>query len=168
MSQEKVPPVALGRPGRALEVVGAVMILAMMTVTAIDVAGRYFLGKPIGGAFEVTEILMGLVIFAGMPLATARREHIAIDLFDTALSRRMRCWQAAVGDLVCAFVSAILAGRIWARSQQLLMVGETTMQLGIPRGLVAAAMALLMATAAIVFLCASVVALRGAIAGGRA
>jgi hypothetical protein len=42
------------------------------------------------------------------------------------------------------------------------------MQLGIPRGLVAAAMALLMATAAIVFLCASVVALRGAIAGGRA
>ena len=110
----------------------------------------------------------GLVIFAGMPLATARREHIAIDLFDTALSRRMRCWQAAVGDLVCAFVSAILAWRIWARSQQLLMVGETTMQLGIPRGFVAAAMSLLMASAAIVFLCASVVALRAAIAGPRA
>ena len=122
MSEDKVPPVALGRPGRVLEVVGAAMILAMMVVTAIDVAGRYFLGKPIGGAFEVTEILMGLVIFAGMPLATARREHIAIDLFDTALSRRTRCWQAAVGDLVCAFVSAILAWRIWARSQQLLMV----------------------------------------------
>jgi len=119
VSEDKVPPVALGRPGRVLEVVGAAMILAMMVVTAIDVAGRYFLGKPIGGAFEVTEILMGLVIFAGMPLATARREHIAIDLFDTALSRRTRCWQAAVGDLVCAFVSAILAWRIWARSQQL-------------------------------------------------
>lgn len=168
MSDQKVPPVALGRPGRVLEVVGAVMILAMMTVTAVDVAGRYFIGRPIGGAFEVTEILMGLVIFAGMPLATARREHIAIDLFDTALSWRARCWQAAVGDLACAFVSAILAWRIWARSQQLVAVGETTMQLGIPRGIVAAAMGVLMAAAALVFVCASAVALRSAIAGRRA
>ena len=71
---DKVPPVPLGRAGRILEAIGGAMILAMMVVTAIDVAGRYFLNRPIGGAFEVTEILMGLVIFAGMPLATARRE----------------------------------------------------------------------------------------------
>ena len=162
---EKVPPVALGGAGRILEAIGGAMILAMMTITALDVAGRYFLNHPIGGAFEITEVLMGLVIFAGMPLATARREHIAIDLFDTALSWRSRCWQAAIGDAICAAISAVLAWRIWTRGQSLLAVGETTMQLGLPRGAVALAMGALMAAAAIVFVFASVVALRAAIRG---
>jgi len=162
---QKVPPVALGRAGRILEAIGGAMILAMMTVTALDVAGRYFLNRPIGGAFEITEVLMGLVIFAGMPLATARREHIAIDLFDTALSRRTRCWQAAIGDLDCAGISAALAWRIWTRGQSLIAVGETTMQLGLPRGAVALAMSVLMGAAALVFVVASLVALRAAIRG---
>ena len=162
---QKVPPVALGRAGRILEAIGGAMILAMMTVTALDVAGRYFLNRPIGGAFEITEVLMGLVIFAGMPLATARREHIAIDLFDTALSWRSRCWQAAIGDAICAGISAVLAWRIWTRGQSLLAVGETTMQLGLPRGAVALAMSALMATAALVFVFASATALAAAIRG---
>ncbi len=166
--QEKLPPVPLGAPGRALEAIGGAMILAMMAVTAIDVAGRYFLGRPIGGAFEITEILMGLVIFAGMPIATARRAHIAIDLFDTALSWRMRCWQAVIGDAICAVIAAVLAWRIWARAQSLLAVGETTMQLGVPRGLVAWGMSALMASAALVFLLASGLALRAALSGRRA
>ena len=162
---EKVPPVPLGRPGRILEAIGGAMILAMMAVTAVDVAGRYFLGRPIGGAFEITEILMGLVIFAGMPLATARREHIAIDLFDTRLSWRSRCWQAAIGDAICAAISAILAWRILSRGQSLLAVGEKTMQLGLPRGAVALVMSGLMGVAALVFVVASALALRAAIRG---
>jgi TRAP-type C4-dicarboxylate transport system permease small subunit len=93
------------------------------------------------------------------------REHIAIDLFATALSFRKQCWQAAIGDLLCAIVSGVLAWRIWTRGQSLLAVGETTMQLGVPRGLVALAMSGLMAAAAVVFVFASATALRAAIAG---
>lgn len=159
----KVPAAPLGRVGRVLEVVGGLMILAMMVVTTIDVVGRYFISKPLWGGFEMTEILMGLVIFAGMPIATARREHITIDLFDAFLGLRTRCWQAAIGDVVCAAASAVLAWRMWLRGQQLLSVGETTLQLGIPRGLIACAMAVLMAVAAVVFVAAAIVALRAAL-----
>lgn len=161
----KVPPVPLGTPGRVLEYVGGAMILAMMVVTTIDVVGRYFFSKPLWGGFETTEILMGLVVFAGMPMATARRDHITIDLFDAMLSWRTRCWQAALGDLVCAAIAAALAWRIWMRGQQLVNVGETTMQLGIPRGYVALGMAVLMAVAALVFVAAALVALRAALRG---
>lgn len=161
----KVPPVPLGTAGRALEYVGGAMILAMMVVTTIDVVGRYFFSKPLWGGFETTEILMGLVVFAGMPMATARREHITIDLFDALLSFRLRCWQAAIGDLVCAAVAGVLAWRVWIRGQALITVGETTMQLGIPRGYVALGMSVLMALAALVFVAASVVAARAAVSG---
>ena len=116
----KVPPVPLAGAGRALEYVAGAMILAMMTVTTIDVVGRYFFSKPLWGGFETTEILMGLVVFAGMPIATARREHITIDLLDAALSWRLRCWQAALGDLVCAGIAGLLAWRVWIRGDGLL------------------------------------------------
>jgi TRAP-type C4-dicarboxylate transport system permease small subunit len=164
----KPPPVPLGAPGRALEYLGGAMILTMMVVTTVDVVGRYFFAKPLWGGFETTEILMGLVVFAGMPMATARREHITIDLFDAMLSWRMRCWQAALGDLVCAAIAAALCWRIWMRGQQLVAVGETTMQLGIPRGYVALAMSALMLVAALVFVAAALVALRAALSGRRA
>jgi TRAP-type transport system small permease protein len=161
----KVPPVPLGVAGRALEYVGGAMILAMMVVTTIDVVGRYFFAKPLWGGFETTEILMGLVVFAGMPMATARREHISIDLFDAMLSFRLRCWQAAIGDLVCAAIAGVLAWRVWMRGQALVNVGETTMQLGIPRGYVALGMSALMGVAAIVFVAAALVAARAALTG---
>ena len=158
----------LGAPGRALEYVGGAMILSMMVVTTIDVVGRYFFSRPLWGGFETTEILMGLVVFAGMPMATARREHITIDLFDAMLSWRARCWQAALGDLVCAGIAAALCWRIWIRGQHLIGVGETTMQLGIPRGYVALAMSVLMLAAALVFVAAALVAARAALSGRRA
>jgi len=68
-----VPPASLGRAGRILGIIAGAMIMGMMVVTTVDVIGRDVFNRPLLGAFEVTEILMGLVIFAGMPLATAAR-----------------------------------------------------------------------------------------------
>ncbi len=165
---QRVPSVPLGRLGTVLETIGAGMILAMMVVTSVDVVGRYFFSKPLWGGFEMTEILMGLVVFAGMPIATARREHISIDLFEAYLGLRTRSWQASFGDLVCALIAGAIAWRMWLRGRALLDVGETTMQLGVPRGLVACAMSVLMAAAACVFVAASYIALRAALRGARA
>ena len=59
----------------------------MMLVTAVDVAGRYLFNKPIAGGFELTEILLAALIYCGLPLVSARRDHIVIDTFDPLFSR---------------------------------------------------------------------------------
>ena len=159
---DPIPRVALGRFGRVLGWVGGAMILSMMTVTTIDVVARYVLGRPLWGAFEVTEILMGLVIFAGQSLAAAEREHIVVNLLESRLTPAQRCWQAACGDLVAAAVAALIAWRVWERGRGLAAVGETTLQLGVPRGFVALAMGALMACAAAVFVLAAIAAARRA------
>lgn len=159
-----IPRVPLGRFGRALGALGGAMILAMMTVTTVDVVARYVFGRPLWGAFEVTEILMGLVIFAGQSLAAAEREHIVVNLLEARLTPAQRCWQAACGDLIAAAIAALIAWRVWERGLGLNRVGETTLQLGVPRGWVALAMAVLMACAAAVFLLAATAAARAAIA----
>jgi TRAP-type C4-dicarboxylate transport system permease small subunit len=124
-----------------------ILVLGMMLVTAADVGLRFFFDAPLGGAFEVTEISMALVIFAGLSLAAVRREHITVNLLESVLPEPARRWQRVFGDLVCAGVAAVLAWRIGIRAQALLAAGETTLVLGVGRGYVAWGVAALCAIA---------------------
>ncbi len=58
------------------------VLFAMMVLTCVDVVGRYFLSRPIFGAFEITEMLLAALIFAGLPLVTLRNEHVTVDVLD--------------------------------------------------------------------------------------
>jgi TRAP-type C4-dicarboxylate transport system permease small subunit len=152
LADSPVPATDLGGPGRALSTLAGVMIFVMMVVTTIDVIGRDVFNLPLFGAFEMTEILMGLVIFAGMPLTTAAREHITVNFLESVVSPRVRCIQAAFGDVLSATVAAVMAWRIYGRGLDLIQAHETTMMLGVGRGYIAIAMGALLAVAAFVFL----------------
>lgn len=151
----------MSAPARLFAAVAGLLVLGMMAVTAVDVVLRFFFNAPLTGAFEVTEISMALVIFAGMSLAAARREHITVNLLESRLSPRARRWQRGLGDLVCALVAGVMAWRIALRAQALLAAGETTLVLQVKRGYVAGAVSLLCLVAAGVLLCAAWRELRG-------
>src|SRR5690625_2971295 len=112
----------------------ALIVFLMMMVTVIDVTGRYLFNAPLFGALEITEILMGLLVFLGMPLATAGREHISISLLSDALPARVAALQARFFDAVCALVSFAVAWRMWVYAQRLVRSGEHTQQLHISVG----------------------------------
>jgi len=138
--------------GRAFATLSGVAILFMMAVTSIDVIGRFFFNAPLTGAFEMTEITMAMVIFAGLSLAALAREHITVNLFESRIPKRVRRWQLVAGDVVCAAVVAVMAWRIFERGSALLASRETTLVLGVMRGHIAWAMAALCVVATLVFL----------------
>ena len=138
--------------GRAFATLAGVAILFMMAVTSIDVVGRFFFNTPLKGAFEMTEITMALVIFAGLSLAALSREHITVNLFESRTPKWARRWQVVAGDIVCAAVVAVMGWRILERGSALVASRETTLVLGVMRGHVAWAMAALCAVAVLVFL----------------
>ena len=72
---------------RVVETVMALFLLAMVALTFADVIGRRLIGKPIYGANDITEHLMALVVFAGLPLVTAAGAHLTIDLLDKLVSQ---------------------------------------------------------------------------------
>jgi TRAP-type C4-dicarboxylate transport system permease small subunit len=132
----------------ALGVVAAALIFCLMLLTCIDVVGRYFFNKPVTGGFELTEILLASLIFAGLPLVTLRGDHITVDLFDPMTPDWLFRIQHALATLVGAACTGYLAWCLWLRAEGLARAGETTSQLQFKIAWLAYAMGILMALTA--------------------
>ena len=110
------------RRADALLGVGASAILFfMMVLTVVDVVARYRLRMPVRGAFEVTELMLVVLIFAGLPLVSFADEHAVMDFVDRLLGPRgRRRLQRVVHGLNAALMFLLTwlmwlkADRIWA------------------------------------------------------
>ena len=104
-----------------LGVAASAILLGMMLLTVVDVVAHYGFNRPVRGAFEVTELMLLVLIFAGLPLVSFADEHAVMDFVDRVLGPRAR---GALGRGVQALNAAFMfllawltwlkADRIWA------------------------------------------------------
>lgn len=73
---------AAGGLARALGAVAGLALMAMMVLTFVDVMGRKF-WVAVPGALELSEILMVVVLFSGLPLVAWHAEHVCFELVDS-------------------------------------------------------------------------------------
>lgn len=123
-----------------------------MWLTLFDVSGRKFVSESIPGSLELTELLMVVVIFAGLPLVSLRSEHVVFDSLDALLPAGLRRWQQAIVNLLCAGLLAALAWRMVVKAANMLEYGDKTQQLGITLGHFVYLMAVLLGLSALVHL----------------
>lgn len=135
-----------------LGIVSAVLLFCLMALTCADVVGRYFLGMPVTGGFELTEMMLAALIFIGLPLVTLRNEHVMVDLIDPFLPDWLLRLVHAVCCLVCTVATGYLAWRLWIRAVNMDNAGETTAQLKLPIPYLTYSMSVLMAFTALAFL----------------
>jgi TRAP-type C4-dicarboxylate transport system permease small subunit len=117
---------------RSLQAVALALAFVMMLLTLADVIGRYFLEAPIRGAYEVTQILLATIIFAGLPQATALRQHIVIDLLDAVVPARAKRIQSIAVDLITTVVLGCMAFAVWAQAGRTAKADVQTDLLRIP------------------------------------
>ena len=55
------------RADAALGIAASAILFCMMTLTFVDVVLRYVFNRPLRGGFEVTELMLLVLIFAGLP-----------------------------------------------------------------------------------------------------
>ena len=95
------------------------VLLAMMLLTVVDVVGRYVFRRPVRGAFEVTELMLVVLIFAGLPLVSFADEHAVMDFIDRVLGpRARRRLQRAVQAVDTAFMF-LLAWLVWRKADRI-------------------------------------------------
>jgi TRAP-type C4-dicarboxylate transport system permease small subunit len=140
---------------RALGLAAAALLFVLMALTCVDVFGRYFLARPVAGGLEITEILVAAIVFAALPLVTAREEHVMVDLFDALTPDWVLRVQYVAACLVSALVAGALAWRLLVRAGRMMDYGDTTAVLRIPLYPLTYSMAALMGLTALVFLAAA-------------
>lgn len=127
-------------------------LFAIMALTFVDVGGRKLLAASVPGSLELTELLMVMVIFAGLPLVSLAGEHIVFDSLDPWLPRAAKRVQQAVVDALCAGALLGLAWLMWEKAGQMASYGDTTAQLKLSLPPYVYAMSVLCAVAAVVHL----------------
>ena len=88
---------------KAVSATASILLCIMVILTSIDVVGRYFFLTPLLGAHEMITLAMGIMIFLGMPLVTASREHLTVDLASSLLNKKGKRIQQIFVDSISAF-----------------------------------------------------------------
>lgn len=136
----------------SLGYLAAAVMFGMMLLTCADVIGRYFLNRPVTGGFEITEMLLASLIFAGLPLVTLRNDHVTVDLFDPVTPDWLFRIQHVVACVVGIVCTGYLTWRLWLRAESIYAAGETTAQLKIRLAWLTYSMSVLMALTAVALL----------------
>lgn len=116
---------------RSLGVAAAIVLLAMMCLTGLDVIARYIFNAPIQGAFELTQVLLVLLVYLAMPLATRGNAHVEVEIWEpgSRFSQRFRAVLVGLGGI------AVFAGLAWQLAEhggRLASRVAVTNALGIP------------------------------------
>jgi tripartite ATP-independent transporter DctM subunit len=88
--------------------VGVFFLFVMMMVTVVDVTFRFLFNMPITGSIEITGYLLLLTIFLGIPYASARGQHIRIDLVSSKFKGRRALILESITLLVEIALFAVL------------------------------------------------------------
>jgi TRAP-type transport system small permease protein len=152
---------ARGKPraDALLGIAASAILLAMMLLTVVDVVARYVFSRPVRGAFEVTELMLVVLIFAGLPLVSFAEEHAVMDFIDRVTgARAQRALRRAVEAASAAFMF-LLAWLTWLKADRIWAYRDATDVLRIAYGPFVYFMALTLALAGVIHL-AKVVARR--------
>lgn len=108
-------------------------ILAMMMVTVVDVFARSFLGEPLKGSIELTQLLLGLMVFAAFPIVVWRQQHICVDLFDNFIPSWFVAWRQFIINAAAVLAMILLAKQFGKLAARAISYGDVTEFLRIPK-----------------------------------
>ena len=122
------------RVDAVLGVAASAILFCMMVLTFVDVVGRYLFNAPIPGGFEITELMLLVLIFAGLPLVSRADEHVTMDFVDHLLSARTKRFMVRASHVVCAAIMFFLTWQVWLKAGKIAGYGDTTDVMKIPVG----------------------------------
>jgi TRAP-type C4-dicarboxylate transport system permease small subunit len=114
------------RVDAVLGAASSVILVLMMFLTFVDVVARYLFNFPLRGGFEITELMLLVLIFAGLPLVSHADEHVTMDFIDRVLPPSVLRVYVRVIHAVIAAVMMFLTWQVWIKAGKISGYGDTT------------------------------------------
>ena len=98
----------------------------MMGLTVVDVVMRYWFNSSVAGAYEITELLLAILIFAGFPLVSQLDRHVSVDVLEGFFSDRSRRVLDVTRQAVATVVLGMMTWLLWSRINLVLEYNDVT------------------------------------------
>lgn len=117
------------------DTLAAAAVLGMLATAAVDVLGRIIANAPLGFAFELVGVMLGLSLYSGLTTSCLERIHVRIDLTDRFFNARPRieAWRQAFSDLLTMIFVTLLAVFVLRQAGTVARYGETYLFLPAPK-----------------------------------
>ena len=109
-----------------LGVAASAILFGMMMLTFVDVVLRYVFNRPIASAFELTELMLVVLIFAGLPLVSWADEHVTMDFIDRLLSPATRARLERGVHVITAAIMFFLTWQVWLKADKIWAYRDAT------------------------------------------
>ena len=120
------------RLARAINGIGVGFLAVMMFLTGTDVTLRYIFNRPIAGAYELTELMMVILVFWCLSYTQLEKGHVAIDLVFSRLPKRVQVITDVIVYCLCLGLFTLLVWQSVVQAKSKLASGLVTGTLTIP------------------------------------
>lgn len=103
----------LDRAVDAIEVTAACFLAAVAALTFVSVILRYFFSWAIPDTYDISRLLLAILIFWGMAATGYRGEHITVDLLWSAFGARMQRALDVFANGLTLFAMSTFAYMMW-------------------------------------------------------
>ena len=111
---------------------GGAVLLVAVAITLISVGGRYALGLPVPGDYELIEIICAVAVFLFFPYTHATDGNISAKFFTSGLSDRYQRILDVINDVIFLLIAALLTWRLAHGLEHKFSAGETSILIRIP------------------------------------
>jgi TRAP-type transport system small permease protein len=101
---------------RGLHSIGAWALMGLTLLTGLDVVLRYFFVRPIKGTYEVTEVVLCVVVFFGVGYTAAKDANVSVSLVVTKLPKRVATVVVSVGCFLSMVLALIMTWRAFVQA----------------------------------------------------
>jgi TRAP-type C4-dicarboxylate transport system permease small subunit len=96
---------------KTLNSLGAWALLGITLLTGLDVFLRYFFARPIKGTYELTEVVLCVLVFFGLAYTAANKGNVSVPLVVSRMPQRARALVTGVGCLLSMALVFVMAWR---------------------------------------------------------
>lgn len=122
----------LDRFCRAVETIGGVFLGVVTVIVFVSAIGRYLFAAPIPDSFDVSRLLLGVVVMWGLASLGYRGSHIKVDLVAELLPQRVRRWTDMIAWAFLLLFTLLLAWKLFGRVESAWSSNESTFDLRLP------------------------------------
>ena len=126
MNPKRTLELEIIRCTRVISLIGLGGMLVIAGVIVGEVLLRWILKYPIPGVYDLSQLVVIIIIASCLPLVCAERNHITVRLLGTILGKRANEIFEAFGALITMIIFGLMAWQLWIYTNELAASNQTT------------------------------------------